>query len=151
MKKTRKDYGYVLIQLLLFAGFFADIRVVKIDFIQPVQTFGKALFVFGILIVVGAILQLNRSLSPFPTPKDGGKLVHNGLYHYFRHPIYSGISWGALGFSFATDSGSRLILSICLFVLFTFKSNYEEERLLQTYPEYRQLMNRTWKFFPKLF
>lgn len=52
----------------------------------------------GLLLGLAGLGSLGRkNLSPFPHPKRGATLVEDGVYAMVRHPIYGGVSLGALG------------------------------------------------------
>ena len=144
-----KDYVFVLLQFLIFIAWIFEWDSLK--FILPENLRYIALFMagFGMLLVLIAFLQLNTSLSPFPSPKKGAKLVTSGVFAFARHPIYSGILFMAFGISFWLNSGYKLIISILLFLLFYLKSRYEEERLQKSFPEYVFYKRQTGRFFPK--
>jgi protein-S-isoprenylcysteine O-methyltransferase Ste14 len=113
-----------------------------------IQKIGLTIAVFGGIIITLALLQLNKNLSPFPTPKECSSLLQNGLYKYSRHPIYSGIILLFLGYSLYQNSGYKLLISLLLVILFYFKSNYEEQRLEQKFPDYKHYRSKTGRFFP---
>ncbi|MFD2519195.1 methyltransferase family protein [Salinimicrobium flavum] len=144
-----KDKMYVMLQFLVFIAWIFEVESLK--FIFPENLGWIALFAagLGLLLILVAFLQLNTSLSPFPSPKRGAKLVTSGVFAFARHPIYSGILFMAFGISFWLGSGYKLIISLLLLVLFYFKSSYEEERLQKSYPEYEFYKKETGRFFPK--
>lgn len=143
------DILFVLIQLGLFFAFIYDVHAWRIYF--PVFVFWIAVFLLtlGAFITLVAVLQLNKNLSPFPSPLPGASLIRNGIYKYIRHPIYTGIIAGFLGFSIIADSGYKLLISLLLLLLFYLKSIYEEKRLLIAFPDYQSYKKRTGRFFPK--
>jgi protein-S-isoprenylcysteine O-methyltransferase Ste14 len=147
MKKNYKDYWLVAIQFVLFFCF-----IFKLDWPMKlgltIQKSGLALAVFGGIIITLALLQINKNLSPFPTPKESSSLLQNGLYKYMRHPIYTGIILLFIGFSVYQNSGYKLLISLLLVILFYLKSIYEEERLEQTFPDYKNYKTKTGRFFP---
>ena len=101
MKKTAQDYIFVGLQLMLFAGYvFEWLPRVKVP--AAVTVSGMALAVLGLAIAVFSVIHLNRSLTVFPTPKKGAKLIESGLYRRVRHPIYTGII--LLVFGYAADT-----------------------------------------------
>lgn len=147
MKKNCKDYLFVSIQFILFFCFIFDFNwSMKMGF--AIQETGLLIAIFGAIIIILAILQLNKNLSPFPTPKNNTTLLQNGLYKYMRHPIYSGIIFLFTGYSLYQNSFYKLGISLLLVILFYFKSNYEEQRLEQKFPDYKLYKNKTGKFFP---
>lgn len=150
MTKTRKDYLFVGIQILLFFGFIMDVEVLRLEIPVWVRVSGAVLFIAGFLISGIAVLQLSTNLSPFPSPKTDAELVRSGLYKFIRHPIYTGIIFAGFGLGLATDSGFRLIVAGLLWLLFYLKSGYEEERLKTAYRDYEDYSKQTGRFLPKI-
>lgn len=146
MKKTSKDYILVGIQLLLLATYFFNPSALKLGAHQFLHGVGFGLMGVGVIVTIIATLQLNKNLSPFPTPKSNARLIETGLYSGIRHPIYTGIMLTGFGLALGTDSGFRLILSVLLLILFYYKSKYEENRLSKKFPEYTAYKNRTGRF-----
>lgn len=151
MQPTTKDYLFVSIQLLLFLAYLFDVILMVMDLPPLVAKIGLAASIIGVLVSILALLQLNRHLSPFPTPKADGQLIQTGLYKYIRHPIYTGILLMVFGYALYGESLYRLIVAAALLILFYLKSSYEEERLMQVYPEYETYRKSTGRFFPIAF
>ena len=147
MKKNYKDYLFVSIQFILFFCFIFDFNW-SLKLGLAIQKTGLLLAIFGATIIILALLQLNKNLSPFPTPKKNTALLQNGLFKYIRHPIYTGIILFFTGYSVYQNSFYKLAISMLLLVLFYFKSNYEEQRLEQNFPDYKLYKSKTGKFFP---
>jgi len=147
MKKNYKDYWFVAIQFVLFFCFIFEMDW-SMNLGLTVQKLGLIIAVFGGIIITLALLQLNKNLSPFPTPKESSSLLQNGLYKYSRHPIYTGIIILFLGYSLYQNSVYKLLISLLLVILFYFKSNYEEQRLEQKFPDYKNYKTKTGRFFP---
>lgn len=112
--------------------------------------FGVVIFVLGALITVVAVLQLNINLSPFPSPLPGSKLIENGVYKFVRHPIYTALILAFTGYAIISDSGYRLLISAVLFLLFYFKTRYEERRLIEKFPTYSEYKKQSGRFFPRV-
>jgi len=144
MNKT--DILYVGFQLLLFILFVMSNNNNSIGL--HLSVIGLTLSVLGLLIIIISLLQLNKSLSPFPSPKKGSKLVISGLYSIVRHPIYFGILTMFLGYSLYCDNWSQLLITFVLAILFHFKSEYEEKMLLQKFPSYKAYKKSTSKIIP---
>lgn len=150
MRIKPKDKLLVGSQFVLFLIFTIDFDW-SLGCFHSVKTISLLVSIIGFLILVLALLQLNKNLSPFPTPKDKAVLVQNGLYKYARHPIYSGIILLFFGYSIYQDSVYKLGISILLLLLFHFKTQYEEQLLQQKFKDYNAYKSKTGKFFPKLF
>ncbi|MCP9201358.1 isoprenylcysteine carboxylmethyltransferase family protein [Gramella sp. GC03-9] len=106
--------------------------------------------IMGVVITLVAMLQLNRNLSPFPTPRQGARFVKTGLFKYVRHPIYGGILLGLSAYSIYSVSGFRVLICISLYALFYIKTEYEEKRLEEKFEEYPAYRSGTGRFFPKI-
>lgn len=106
--------------------------------------------ILGIIIVLLAILQLHKNLSPFPSPKTNSELITVGLYKYIRHPIYTGIIVITIGYGLYTDSVYKILIALGLSILFYFKSKYEEQQLSIAFKSYKNYKKATGRFFPRL-
>jgi protein-S-isoprenylcysteine O-methyltransferase Ste14 len=143
-----KDKFFVGIQLILFVFYFIPMLKVNIDFNKFIAYSSLGFALFGVLIVLLAVLQLNKNLSPFPTPVENSSLLTNGMFKYVRHPIYTGIILTTVFFGIFEGSLWKILVGFSLFVLFYFKSNYEEQLLLNEFEQYSTYMKTTKRFFP---
>lgn len=112
---------------------------------------GLALLLSGGLLVGRGLLDLGRNLTPVPRPRDDAQLVETGVYAYVRHPIYSGLLVGALGWGLLVASPVTLLLAVGLGVFFDLKSRREEVWLSGRYPGYAMYMARTRRLIPWLY
>lgn len=151
MKKTSKDYMYVGIQFILFAVYIIPVTIITFVSGTVFNIIGIILLTLGALTGLLSIIQLNKNLSPFPTPITGGKLIETGLYKYIRHTIYTGILSTLLGYGLYSGSGYKILITMTLLVLFFYKSKYEEKKLSLVFSEYPEYMKKTGRFFPKAF
>ncbi|MEZ4397323.1 MAG: NnrU family protein [Candidatus Krumholzibacteriia bacterium] len=106
---------------------------------------GLALILVGGWLGTGGLLALGPSLSPFPEPRQGARLVAGGVYARVRHPIYGGLVLGSLGLALWRGSLGGLLLAALLLVFFDRKSRYEERRLetrFPTYADYRRQVGK---------
>ena len=149
-KIKRKDLLFVGIQFLLLTLFFTPFFRISFPSIVFLKYPGAVISITGFLIILIAILQLNKNLTPFPTPKQGGSLIKTGLYKYIRHPIYTGVFLATLGLGFFNNSLWQLCISVVLLILFYFKSSYEESLLIEKYEDYKKYKESTNRFFPFL-
>lgn len=147
-KRATKDLVFVGMQFVLFGlylvPFFPETFITN--------TFVKFLFLIlsiaGAGVVAFALLQLKTSLTVFPTPKSDGELIEAGLYKYIRHPIYSGILLLTIGWGVFDQSVWKIGVGFALYLLFYFKSRYEEGLLRARYAEYATYQKRTGRFLP---
>lgn len=145
--RSNKDYWLVGTQFFLFFLFLFPINY-HFKVVAFLQIPSLILSILGFIIVLVALFNLDKSLTAFPTPKNNSELITSGLYNYVRHPIYTGILLTVFGYSFYSASISRLTISVLLLILFYFKTNYEEHKLSQKYPEYGAYKARTGRFIP---
>ncbi len=146
----KKDFLFVGVQGGLFFGYIFDI-ILPYNYHPSIRYCGLAIAILGLVILLLAILQLNENLSPFPTPLVHGKLITNGLYHLVRHPIYTGIIIGSLGYGVYSQSISKIAIGFILWILFHFKAKYEEKLLIDKFIEYPNYIKSTGRFFPKVY
>ena len=109
---------------------------------------GVALVAAGGLLAVRGVVDLRENLTPFPAPLPNGHLVSSGSYGLVRHPIYSGLITGALGWGLATASPLSLAGAALLAVFFDLKSRREEVWLSERYPDYALYRKQTRKLIP---
>jgi protein-S-isoprenylcysteine O-methyltransferase Ste14 len=103
---------------------------------------GLALGVCGGIVAALGARQLGSNLTPFPRPKPDSELVEGGIYGRVRHPIYSGILLGAIGYALLRASLPSLLLSAALGVFFEQKARHEERWLEARYPGYAAYRER---------
>lgn len=120
------------------------------DWVRPIWlvVVVVAAIVVGLAIMgVGGTL-LGRGLSAAPLPNAHAELRTGGLYHFVRHPIYSGLL--LVGAAIAVVSGSlvRLGVYLLLVLLINAKARWEERRLAARFPAYAAYAARTPRFIP---
>lgn len=149
--------GWVVFQFVLFAIIaIAGLRdLVGHDSVTP---WGPAVSIVAIAaIVVGGgvagrgIWDLRSGLSPFPRPIAGAPLVESGAYRLIRHPIYSGLVLGGIGWGLVTGSILAIGAAALLFLLLAAKSHREEAWLAAIHPEYGAYQRRTKRLIPWIY
>lgn len=149
--------GWVVAQLVLFAIIgIAGVR----DLVGhgSVTPWGPVVSVVGIVaIVVGGgvaargIWDLRSGLSPFPKPTAGAPLVESGAFRLIRHPIYSGLVLGAIGWGLVSGSVVTIGAAGLLFLLLAGKSHREEAWLAAMHPGYGAYQRRTKRLIPWIY
>lgn len=132
----RRGEGWVAVQLLLMAAIAIAPRRGGAPFPEWLRWGGLLALVGGGLLLAAAILRLGRNLTPFPKPIEGGEIVQQGPYGLVRHPIYSSILLGGLGWALWRSSPLGLALALLLFAFFDAKSRQEERWLVEQHPDY---------------
>ncbi len=160
--KTKRKWGqrgewYVTIQFLLFILIFlVPLALPKlVDWASPWAEIGIGLgFILlgaGGLLAMAGVLSLGSSLTAVPYPKDEATMVESGAYRFVRHPIYSGIIMGSIGWGFLTNSFLALLLAVVLFLFFDIKSRREEKWLVEKYENYPDYQQRVHKLIPLIY
>lgn len=145
-----KDYLFVGVQFMLFGAYVFDVPLFEVSVPSFFTAVGISIAISGVIVTILALLQLNKNLSPFPTPKSNAELIQTGLYKFIRHPIYTGIILTTFGYGLYSSSLYRIIITIVLVTLFYFKSVYEEKQLLRKFSNYELYIKSTGRFFPKI-
>jgi protein-S-isoprenylcysteine O-methyltransferase Ste14 len=75
-------------------------------------------------------------------------LVTGGPYAFVRHPIYTGIILGTLGWALLRSNLLGVALAIAAFIFFDLKSRQEEVWLTEAYAGYPNYQRRVRKLIP---
>jgi protein-S-isoprenylcysteine O-methyltransferase Ste14 len=113
--------------------------------IAPAMGLGASVLIFK------GLLDLGRSLTPLPYPREDGELVRSGVYGIVRHPLYSGLIFAAFSWAIFQLSLSHLIATAILFIFLDAKAGREEAWLSEKYPEYLEYKQRVKKLIPGLY
>ncbi len=147
-KPPFKDLLFISIQMLLFVAYLLPITIEFLFVNLVVKYLFLGLAVLGFLVIILAIVQLDKNLTPFPSPKQKGSLINTGLYKFIRHPIYTGIIVCTISFGFYNQNIWRIGIGVFLWILFYFKSIYEEKMLSIKFSKYADYKLDTGRFFP---
>ena len=149
MKKSTKDYLFVTIQILFFGLYFFDFLS---SFYIPITIKWIAFVValFGLIIALVSVFQLDKNLTVFPTPKQNATLVTTGLYRFSRHPIYSGLLLFFFGYAVFATSWFKLLIAILIMLWFYLKTIFEEQQLVRKYSNYILYQKKVNRFFPRI-
>jgi protein-S-isoprenylcysteine O-methyltransferase Ste14 len=107
---------------------------------------------FLLLIAAGCgwagTVSLGRNLTPFPKPSASSTLVQTGIYGLMRHPLYTAVFCGSVGWALVWRSWPALLAALALSPLFDAKARLEERWLRQQFPEYASYQQRVRRFVP---
>ncbi len=149
-KPATKDLIFVSIQLALFIAFLIPVSLFPFHINDVLKYTSLLLSSIGFVTIFVAFIQLDKNLTPFPTPKKNGSLIQTGLYKLVRHPIYSGIIITTVFFGLYQQSFWKISIGFSLWILFYFKSEYEEKLLSNQFNDYQKYKESTKRFFPFL-
>lgn len=147
-----KGEWYVVIQFILFGLIAVGPLLPGPRWGAPWSTItlilGLVLLAGGGGLVLVALVTLGRNLSALPHPKEDAQMVAHGVYKIVRHPIYSGIIVGAIGYALLTASLLTLLLAMTLFLFFDIKSRREEKYLGLKFHNYAVYQQQVKKLIP---
>jgi protein-S-isoprenylcysteine O-methyltransferase Ste14 len=112
---------------------------------------GVVLFTIGLAVALTGRIQLGRNWTDIEKSyvRDEHRLVSHGLYHWVRHPIYTGDVLLLLGLELALNSWFVLgVAAIAVYV--RRQAIHEEAKLKQSIPDYDRYCERTSRFVPFL-
>ena len=132
--------------ILVFLQFFIiSLHFFKWEFVPEKQiiqvtTFsyfvGVLIIIIALIILLVAIKDLGRNLSPFPRPINNSKLVTKGIYRFTRHPMYYSLIFISFGVFVTKLSIYYLFLSTILILIIKFKIALEEQYLKNKFKNY---------------
>ena len=132
--------------ILVFLQFFIIIlHFLKWEFIpekQIIQVTPFSYFVGFLIIIISSIIllvaikDLGRNLSPLPRPINNSNLVTTGIYRFTRHPMYYSLIFISFGVFIIKLSIYYLFLSISLGLIIKFKIALEEQYLKNKFKNY---------------
>ena len=149
--------GYVVIQIFLFALIIFGPKYTPglPHWAAPWSTIGFGigliLGILGTVLILLGLFHLGSNLTPFPHPRQDNTLVETGVYGLVRHPIYSGVILGAIGWACLFASTLTLIYALLLFLFFDIKSRQEERWLVAKHPHYQAYQQRVHKLIPFIY
>ena len=131
---------------LVFLQFFIiSLHFFQWDFIPQKQIIqvspltylvGFLIIIIAFIILLVALKDLGRNLSPFPRPINNSNLVTTGIYRFTRHPMYYSLIFISFGVFITNLSIYYLFLSISLGLIIKFKIALEEEYLNNKFKNY---------------
>ena len=132
--------------ILVFLQFFIiSLHFFKWEFIPEKQIIqvtpfsyfvGFLIIIIAFIILLVAIKDLGRNLSPFPRPINNSNLVTTGIYRFTRHPMYYSLIFISFGVFITKLSIYYLFLSISLGLIIKFKIALEEQYLNNKFKNY---------------
>ena len=102
---------------------------------------GVFIIIIAFIILIVAIKDLGRNLSPFPRPINNSNLVTSGIYRFTRHPMYYSLIFISIGVFIIKLSIYYLFLTISLALIIKFKIALEEKYLMNIFKNYKLYKN----------
>ena len=130
----------VFLQFLIISLHFFELEFVPQKQLIQVSSLsylvGVLIIIIALIILLVAIKDLGRNLSPFPRPINNSNLVTTGIYRFMRHPMYYSLIFISFGVFITKLSIYYLLLSISLVLIIKFKIDLEEEYLNNKFKNY---------------
>ena len=105
--------------------------------VSPFSSFlGFLIIIIAFIILLVAIKELGRNLSPFPRPLKNSSLINTGIYRFTRHPMYYSLIFISFGVLVIKLSIYYLFLTISLVLIIKFKIVLEEQYLKNKFKNY---------------
>lgn len=125
--KTTTDINVILLSYLsLFLPFFYSSSSTISVLASNLSFFLIALFLIGHLISLLAIINLGTSFSIAPMKY---KIVREGVYRYFKHPMYMGYIIAETSYVLLEFSFRNLFILLCGISLYCYRAKKENEIL----------------------
>jgi protein-S-isoprenylcysteine O-methyltransferase Ste14 len=118
---------------------------------EPGRTIGRWLLIVSGVIALAGFLALGRNLTPHPKPRTDGTLVRHGIYRLIRHPLYSSLVVGAVGWALLWQSIPALACALLLAWVLNAKASVEEHWLAKQFPDYAEYARHTRRFIPWIY
>ena len=138
--KTAYEIFLVFLQFfIIILHFFKWEFIPQKQIIQVSPLFylvGFFIIIIALIILLVAIKDLGRNLSPFPRPINNSNLVTTGIYRFTRHPMYYSLIFISFGIFITKLSIYYLFLSISLGLIIKFKIDLEEQYLNNKFKNY---------------
>ncbi|MDG1901586.1 MAG: isoprenylcysteine carboxylmethyltransferase family protein [Bacteroidales bacterium] len=106
----------------------------------------------GILVGIHAIYTMKiTNMNITPMVKDGAHLVTSGIYKFVRHPMYLGLIMLVIPLIVSYLTWFRGIIFIVLIATLFAKIRYEEDVLIDSFPEYLEYRKKSWRLIPYVY
>jgi protein-S-isoprenylcysteine O-methyltransferase Ste14 len=116
-----------------------------------VPTLGVVLIAVGLGFSVWARRHLGRNWSSRVVVKEDHALIRTGPYSRLRHPIYTGLLLAFLGTAMIIGEVRAFLAFVLLLISFAIKSQAEEARMREAFPEYEQYRRETAALIPYVY
>lgn len=156
IQKSWKSTLILFVQLSLLLSFIIVVALSgRHSIFRGEQIVGIFLLLAGAVVLSAAVVAYRKSMGTLrvkvsPDPAEHGGLITRGVYSKIRHPFYAATPLMLTGAMLVLQRPWCVIVVICTIPLLFWKSSYEEQLLVQKFPEYSTYRKRTGRFFPRL-
>ena len=87
------------------------------------------IYIFAILILLLAIIELRPSLRVSPIPIEGAPLITSGIYKWIRHPMYVSVMMFGAGLALNNLNWITILIWVVLLITLISKAGFEDSLL----------------------
>jgi protein-S-isoprenylcysteine O-methyltransferase Ste14 len=118
---------------------------------QTSKVIGLIIATFGFLLAKLAFRPISFSEFMGIKPEQDRSLITSGIYARMRHPLYTALILGVIGFLVFSPTYTNLVHAICIIIYLFIGIHYEERRLIAHFgKEYEEYKKLTPMLFPTL-
>jgi protein-S-isoprenylcysteine O-methyltransferase Ste14 len=117
----------------------------------PVMACGAFFFVVALGCGLAGSVALGHNLTPFPKPSAHTQLVQRGIYGLMRHPLYTAVFCGSVGWALVWQSWPALLATLAIAPFFDAKARREERWLRKQFPDYARYEQQVRRFIPWIY
>lgn len=123
----------------------------KLGLPEAVRWLGVALGILCVLGIYWLFSSIGSGITPTSATRKEHKLVTSGPYRWVRHPLYTVGSSMFFALGLMADNWFIILLGVLAFTAMASRTPKEEANLIEKFgDEYREYMERTGRYFPKL-
>jgi len=124
----------------------------KIGLPESVRWLGVGIGILCVLGIYWLFSNIGSGITPTSATRKEHKLSTSGPYRWVRHPLYTVGSTLFISFGMIADNWFIAALGVLAFIGMAARTPKEEANLIEKFgDEYREYMQRTGRYFPKLF
>jgi protein-S-isoprenylcysteine O-methyltransferase Ste14 len=149
----RRLYNIISILLVLFILLLGSTIPPEYLFIkdQTSKAIGLIIATFGFLLAKLAFRPISFSEFMGIKPEQKQSLIKGGIYARMRHPLYTALILGVIGFVIFSPTYTNLVHAICILIYLMIGIHFEEKRLIAHFgKEYEDYKKQTPMLFPTL-
>lgn len=150
----RRIYNIISILAVLFI-FFMGSTISPEYFLpkgQATKSVGLIIATFGFLLAKLAFKPISFSQFMGIKKEEKSELMTKGIYARMRHPLYTALILGLIGFVLFNPTYTHLVHAICILIYLLIGIQYEEKRLIAQFGEkYKMYKDQTPMLFPTSF
>ena len=116
------------------------------------KTIILAIELSGVLLGIWSVFVMSKSkLNIAPVPRVGSHLINAGPYRFIRHPMYLSLLFIFVPMMILNNSVVGWVVFGVFFINLILKLSYEEQLLNQTFENYGNYQQQTWRLIPFIY